>query len=419
MIRDAEIEATLERIVDPILRVSGLSPAQVRIYLIDNPDLNAFVAGGDNIFLHTGLLQRLETVDQVRAVVAHEVGHITGGHLFRRNEQIRAASGTVGLGVLLAIAAAASGNAELAIGAGLTSSQVAERSLLSHNRAEEASADQAALRYMEAAGADPQAILEVMALFRGQEYGADMFADPYVRTHPLWSDRLRFMREGVGNARPGTAPDPGTARLHARMRAKLDGFLEPPSETLRRRPDDGSEAALLARAIAWHRLPDIARARAAMAVLLAAHPDDPYYHELAGQFALESGRARDAVAAYRRAAELAPHEPLILSGLGRALIALDTPAATEEALQVLTRARRIDKADARALANLAIAYARLNRPADASLATAERYMLSGQLRDAGIHAARAARAFPQGAPGWRQAEDILRVVRRATSSEGR
>lgn len=413
LIRDAEIENTLDRIAHPILTTAGLSPRRTQIYILKEDALNAFVAGRDDIFLFTGLLQRLETIDQLRAVIAHEAGHIVGGHMVRRNEAIKRARGTAVLGMILAAAAAAAGAPpEFSIAAGITGKQVAERGLLAHSRAEESAADQTGLYLLAASGGDPKAMLEIMSFFRGQEILSARQADEYTRTHPLWAQRLRQIEFDVSQLGPGDPPDPDLQYWHRRMVAKLDAYLLPPDRALNQyRGDD--EIDILAQALAWHRRPDLAKARASMSRLLEMRPDDPYYHELDGQLRLESGDAQGAVESYRRAAELAPNEPLILSGLGRALIAIDTPAATREALEVLTSARRVDKADSMALRNLALAHARLGQEGLAALATAERMMLAGRTSDAVIHAARAQKQLPAGSPGWRQADDILHAARGA------
>ncbi|MEO1276366.1 MAG: M48 family metalloprotease, partial [Pseudomonadota bacterium] len=270
LIRDAEIERTLAGIANPIYRAAGLSPSRVSLYLVNDRRLNAFVAGGSNIFMNTGLLQRLESVDEVRAVLAHETGHIAGGHLARRDEQIRRARGTLALGVLASIAAAAAGNPEAAFTAGALGNQVATRNLLAHSRAEESGADQAALAYMVAAGSDPRAIIKVFDLFRGQEILSAGQTDPYIRTHPLWSQRLRDLEAKVDRAPRGRGTDPGLAYWHQRMVAKLDAFLDTPQRTLRDYGNDRSEIGAMARAIAYHRLPDRRRALQAINALLAA-----------------------------------------------------------------------------------------------------------------------------------------------------
>jgi len=415
MIRDAEIEATLKRIAYPMIRAAGLNPASVRIYILDDPDPNAFVAGGSNLFVNTGLVTRLDTVDQLKAVIAHEIGHIAGGHIVRRDQALGGARGIALLGAAVAAAAAlGSGSAGAGLAVMSSSQAAAQRAALAHSRAEEAAADQAGLRYMAASGADPAAILEVLRLFRGQEALLSSGQDAYARTHPLWSDRIALLEERIAAMPRPAAPDPADAYWHARMVAKFRGFTQSPGATLRAYPAaDASESATLARAVAWHREPSVAKALAAADALIAARPDDPYYHELKGQFLLEAGRAGPAAEEYRRAAALSPEEPLILAGLGRALLNLENGDATAEAADVLRRSARLDRTNPDVLRDLALAEARLGNEGQAALATAERFLLSGDPADALRHAERAAALLPDGSPGWRQAEDVISMARRA------
>ncbi|MEM1268062.1 MAG: M48 family metalloprotease [Pseudomonadota bacterium] len=410
LVRDAEIEATLKRIADPILRAAGLSPSQVTLYIVSNPRLNAFVAGGNNIFIHTGLFRRLEGIDEIRAVIAHETGHITGGHVARRNQRLRTARGIAGLGVVLSVAAVAAGAPQAGIGLGIGAQEAALRDFLAHTRAEEAAADQASLRYMVAAGADPTAITRVMKLFSGQEILSGARQDPYVRTHPLWRDRLRYLEDRVASAPRGQGPSQLDAYWHARLVAKFDGFLGNPSYTLRKYKDDRTEIGALARAVAYHRLPDIRRSMQTVDGLLSIRPNDPFYNELKGQFLLENGDAAGATAAYRRAVSLAPREALIQAGLGRALVARG--GADREALDVLERARALDPADPRMLRDLAVAYARNGQAGRAALASAERFALLGRLGDAKVQATRAAGQLPEGSAAWRRAQDIIAAADR-------
>ncbi len=412
LIRDAEIEYTLGIIANPILRAAGMGNGRVDLYIVNNPRMNAFVAGGNNIFIHTGLFRRLKTIDQLRAVIAHETGHITGGHLARRNEQLRLNRGLAGIGLLLSVAAAAAGGGDAAVAGGALSQEAALRNLLRHTRSEEAAADQASIRYMVGAGADPNGIVEVMKLFSGQEILSGGRADPYVLTHPLWRDRLRYVQDQVASAPRGNGPSAADKYWHGRLVAKFDGFIGNPTATLRKYRDDKTEIGSLARAVAYHRLPDIRRAMSTVDALIRARPNDPFYHELKGQFLIENGKAAEAVQSYRRAVSLAPGEALILAGLGRSLIALEQPGATREALQVLERSRANDDANPRVLRDLAVAYARTGQPGRASLATAERFALQGNLRDANVHARRAAGALPEGSAGWRRAQDIISAAAR-------
>jgi predicted Zn-dependent protease len=322
--------------------------------------------------------------------------------------------GIAAIGMIGTLAAVAGGVPEASVMIATGAGQMAQRSALAYSRSEEMNADQAGLRYLAAAGGDPDAFLEVLDHFRGQDALMARNIDPYAQNHPMWSERIALLEDRVRGMAPGTPPTEDETYRYARMVAKLEAFLDSPAQALRRYPEsDTSEAADLARAIAWHRRPDPAKARAAMAKLLAARPEDPFYIELEGQFLLEDGKADAAAEAYGRAVELAPNEPLILGGLGRALLNSDADDAPRAARDALARSARLDKANAGVLRDLALAEARLGNEGAAALATAERFTLEGRFRDAGRNAARAAALLPEGSPGWRQAEDLITMSRRA------
>ncbi|HUF57401.1 MAG TPA: M48 family metalloprotease, partial [Thermohalobaculum sp.] len=388
LVRDAEIERTLDMEAAPILGAAGISPESTEIYIVNDDALNAFVAGGRNLFLNTGLLMELETAGELQGVIAHEVGHIAGGHLAVRGEALRNMRGPALVGALLAVAAGAAGGGGAAASAIISGSQTAvTRSLLSFSRGQEAAADQAALGYLEQAGIGPEGMLEVLEHFRGQEVFLSGNQDPYVLTHPLSSERMQLVERRAAELAGRFTPDPATAYWHGRMRAKLKGFLEDPQRVL----DDlegapASEETLLAQAVALHRLARTGEALAAVDWLIATRPSDPYYVELKGQILFESGRPAEAAAAYRQALALAPDEPLIAAGLGRALLALNTPESDAEALRVLEQAQRADGTDPAGMRDLALAYGRAGDDGMATLATAERFALEGRLEDAQLHA---------------------------------
>ena len=414
LIRDAEIEATLRRIGDPIFRAAALTPSSVDIYLIQDPELNAFVANGQNIFIHTGMIERLGDIDQLRGVIAHETGHIAGGHLVRRDQALTSGRNMMILGMLGAAAAGVAGATDASVAIAAGSQQVATRNLLAYSRGEEAAADQAGARYVATAGGDPAAILDVLRILRGQEALMGGRADPYAQTHPLSAERISMLENKLAKLPKGAPPSPEDVYWYDRMVAKLKAFVDGPNQTLRANPPvDTSEMAVLSRAIAYHRQPNAALAAKEMETLLATRPDDPYYIELKGQFLLESGKAEPAVAAYRRAAELAPKEPLILAGLGRALLNTEGDGASREARDVLSRATRLDRDNPDAYRDLALAEARLGNEGAAALATAERYSRGGAPRDLLRNATRAADLLPVGSPGWRRAQDMITMARRA------
>ncbi len=408
LIRDAESERTLRLMSDPLFSAAGMRPGSVDIHIVRNRRLNAFVAAGNNMFLHTGLISELERPDELMGVIAHEIGHIAGGHQVRRSILLRNARGPALVALLAGIAAGAAGGPEAAAAISAGGRQALERTLLAYNRGEEASADQAAVTYMVRAGVDPEGLLRVLRRFRGQEVFTVGNVDPYILTHPLSTARVQLIERKVAElGAPTRAIDQDLAYWHGRMRAKLQGFLDPPRRVLRRTEGADDELGLYARAVALHRLPAPKEAIAAVDQLLALRPGDPFYLEIKGQILHESGQASAAVPYYRRAVAAAPNEPLLMAGLGRALLALDRPDADAEALRVLKSARARDRGDPSALRDLAVAYSRAGDNGMATLATAERFALAGRAEDAVLHAKRAIKMLPIGSPGWLRAQDIL------------
>ena len=406
LLRDADIEYALGRIVRPILNAAGLPAGSVKVMVIWDDSLNAFVLDHRHIFIHSGLLLKMKTADELQSVLAHEAAHIANGHIARRLANIRAANTISGLGIALAATAAVSGadgNAVGGLGLGVASS--AGRLFMSHTRAEESAADNSAIRYMVSAGADPKAMLDVLDIFRGQELLNQNRQDPYARTHPLTRDRLRSVQALTQAAKPTPGKDDGADYWFARAQGKLSAFLRAPGWTLRRAGSSATpDIALMRQAVAYHRKPDTAKALSAIGKLVAMRPKDPFVHDLHGQILLESRRADAAVAAYGRAAALAPDNAQILGGQGRALLAAGNP---RQALTVLEKARARDYTDARVLRDLATAYAKTGNTGMASVVTAERYALAGRFGDALIHAKRATDLLPRGSAPWLRAQDVL------------
>ncbi|MEM7544402.1 MAG: M48 family metalloprotease [Pseudomonadota bacterium] len=420
IIRDAEIEQTLSRLADPIFEAAGMDPDSIEVLIVADPSLNAFVFGGRNMVFNTGLLTRIAAPEGLVGVIAHETGHITGGHLTRRQVNARALRGPAALGLLLAAAAGAiAGNPGVGLAGALASQTALQRSFLAYSRSEESSADQAGATYMEATGVDPAFILDVLKLFRGQEVFQAGRIDPYAVTHPLSSERIGLLEDRVrsSNARGGRLSEEDHY-WHLRMRAKLSAFLSRPERTLNnleREEQPVNEFNLMRKAVALHLLPDPPAALEAVDALIAMRPEDPYYWELKGQILFESGRGPEAVEPYRKAVSLAPNEPLIRGGLGRALLALNDPSSDAEALATLEQATRAGAAEPTVLRDLAVAYARKGDNGLAALATAERFAIAGAAEDSYRHATRALDQLPVGSPGWLRADDIRSVAEQALS----
>ncbi|MCV6596925.1 MAG: M48 family metalloprotease [Mangrovicoccus sp.] len=412
LIRDAGMEYGLNSMARPIIEAAGLSASRIRVLVVNDMGLNAFVTDGRAVYIHAGLILRLQSSEALQAVIAHELAHIANGHFVRRQLNMQNAKRNSLLGMAAGIAAGAlSGSPELGAGIIQGSSGSALGVLLAHTRAEEAAADKAGLRYLARAGIPPDAMQEVFALFAGQEALSPSRQSAWARTHPMSRDRARAAENFAAVLSPRTTDRTRTEYWYQRARGKLSAYLRSPSYTLDKvGPNDDSDAARIQRAVAYFKLSDMDRARAEMAALIEKRPADPYFHELLGWMEIESGNSTHAVAAYEEAIALAPRISMIQGGYGRSLLTLNTPETDKKALKALERARSGDRYNQRILRDLAVAYARQGNNGMAALSTAQRYEVMGMREDARLHATRASDQLPVGSPGWSRAQDILRAT---------
>lgn len=412
LLRDPDIEYSLKKLAEPILKSAGLSPSRIDILVIDDRTLNAFVVDQNNIFIHSGLLLKMKTPAMLQSVIAHEAAHIANGHLTRRPVAARTAATAAGLGAALAAAAAvAAGSGQAAGAAALGAATSAQRLFFVHTRAEENAADQSGMRYLATSGIDPKGAVEVMDIFRGQEALSARRQDPYARTHPLSADRYRVVRRLADAYADKTRPHPQAAYWFARAKGKLSAFKRSPKWTLNRAGEYGfKDVKLMRQAVAWHRRSNLKKALSAIDGAVASRPNDPFLHELRGQILMENRQFAPAVSEYARAAKLAPGNALILGAYGRALLASGQVARARDYLE---QSRVRDGRDARVLRDLAVAHAKIGNKGMASLLTAERYAMVGRMKDAGLHAKRASDLLPRGSGAWQRAQDVLSASERA------
>ena len=413
LIRDAEIEALIREMSNPIFEAAGLEPQNVELLLVNDKSLNAFVAGGQNLFIHTGLLQRVENPGQLAGVVAHETGHIAGGHLARMPDAFRAATVATILSTILGAAAMAAGAGDAGIAIMQGGQHIAQRSVLAYSRAQESAADQAGLRFLENIGWSAEGFVEFMSILADQEVLSSSRQDPYVRTHPLTTERVAALRAGAQQSPYFHATKAAAYQKRLSLiQAKLSGFLDKPMTVLRKYPEtDTSLEGHYARAVAFHRVARMDAAMHELDALIAKDPKNPYYYELYGQILFESGKVAESVEPHRKSVQYAPNEPLLKINLARALVAMQTPETDAEAKQILLDAVRLERDLPLAWHQLAIVYHNEGDEGMASLASAERYALLGSAPNAFNHASRAFDLLPKGSPGWIRAGDILAEVK--------
>jgi len=409
-IRDAEIERIIRGYAAPLLHAAALDEDAFHLYLINSDELNAFVAGGQRLFITTRLLRRSANADQVLGVIAHELGHIAGGHLARMYDALDTAGRTALISQLVGVALGAlSGKPGAAVMVGGGGGQVAQRSLLNFSRGQEQAADQAAVSYLDQTGISSKGMLEFLSVLEQQEFLQSNRQDAYLRTHPLTRDRIVFVRNHVEKSPLRDKPAPaGFEEQHRRMVAKLDGFLADPGSTLNKyKADDRAVAARYARAIAYYRLADLTRSLPLIDGLIAEEPRNPYFRELKGQVLFENGRLADALPQYEEAVRLLPREPLLLTSLAHLQIELNRPELLEPALANVKRALRVERFYPLAWRLAATVYGRRGEMGLSAWSLAEYNLLIGRKRDARALAQKAVRLLKRGSPSWLRAQDII------------
>lgn len=408
LIRDAEIEQTLRDWTNPILEVSGLQPNDVGLYIINDPSLNAFVAGGQRIHLHTGLIMASDNARQVKGVIAHETCHIACGHTVTRTRAASVASRpalvSIGLGVLAIAAGAPDAGAALIA----SSQQFAALNFFVHTRAEEAMADTMAVQYLVELEQSPMGIVEFFEKFRYQEVLSEARRYPYFRSHPLSSNRVRTTRTLAEESGLADKPeDPVVAKQFDMMKAKLVGFLEPPARVFRDYPPtDNSQPARYARSISAMQVADLTTALKEIDSLIEEEPENPYFHELKGQILFETGKPVESIEPLIEANRLLPGNALLQISLARSLLARGEEEDVSLAENALRDALIAEPNNAFAWTQLAIVFEQQENRPMAQVATAEAAYNIGNYPRAHAFAQRAILELTPNTPAWRQASDI-------------
>jgi len=412
-VRDAETEHIIRLYAAPVFRAAGLNPADISVHLINDRSLNAFVAGGLNMFFHTGLLLRSDNPSQIIGVIAHETGHISGGHLARLPEAMQNSWETMIISLLGAAAAAAARSADGAMASVMAGQQIAERQFLRYTRTLESSADQAGVGFLDRTQQSSRGLLEFLQILVDQELLVFDRQDPYMRTHPVTVDRVNFLRNWVENSRYSDVPvKPELVEMHRRMRAKLLGFTEPARALQQYKEGDRTLEGRYARAFALYRRGDFARAIPLVDSLLADMPDDPFFHETRGQFVYEGGNPRGSIANYEKAVAALPDNALLRLALATAQIATEDKVLNAAAIKNLELAVKGEPQSGEIWRQLSVAYGRDGQLGLSSLAQAEQAMLAGRRVDARGFAERAERLLPPGSPHILRAQDIKSAAER-------
>ena len=410
---DAETEQLLRDYTRPILRAAGLEKQNIQVVIMNDPTFNAFVADGRRIFVNYGALRESETPNQIIGVLAHETGHLAGGHLAKLREQLAQTQTQLIIAMLLGLGAAVAGARAGAGGAGAAAIAAPQsaimRTMLSYQRQQEENADKAGVKFLNATGQSAKGMYETFKRFSEQGLFASRGADPYYMSHPMPAERVRALEE-LARTSPywDKKDDPALQLRHDMMRAKVSGFMERADTVYRRYPaSNTSLPARYARAIATYRHGDLRSALTQIDDLIHTQPNNPYFHELKGQALLEGAKPNEAIAPLRKAVQLSNNNPLIEMLLGQALVASDNKAYADDAITMLRNALTREPEAANGYTQLAMAYGRKGNYAEADLASAQAAYLRGDQKTARDLASRAKTRFAIGTPGWVKADDIV------------
>jgi predicted Zn-dependent protease len=409
LIRDAEIENTIRVFARPVLEAAGLEPGALSVHLVLDDRLNAFVAGGQRIFVNTGLLRNAEDANSIIGVLAHETGHIAGGHLAQMQDNLHNASAQSVIALVLgAVAAGVSGNPEALIAGATMGQSAATGAFLHYNRSMESQADQAALRYLDQTGQSARGLMNVLNKLHNQEVLAAGRQDPYLRTHPLSQERLDTVRTHVNQSLySDVAPNELLNYLQDRVRGKLNGYIDPPERTLTRyKADDNSIEARYARVYALEKNHRTDEAVATIDNLIAEKPNDAFFHETKGFVLWTAGRVQESIAPYRASVKLANGLPLLRMNLAQALLELEGRDAASEAVEQLVQVTRFERRMPRAWRLLATGYGRLEDFGATAYALAEEAMLLRDGEGVKRNVAKALELLPPGSPMHSRALDI-------------
>ena len=415
VLRDAETEAFFREISAPLVRAAGMRPEDVEIVLVGDRAINAFTAGGQTVYINSGLIEEASTANEVQGVIAHELGHVEGGHAMRGGDAAASAQSITIGSLLLGALAAVAGAGDAAAGIMMAGQRAAIGKYLAYSRVQESVADASGARYLSEAGITGRGSIDFFKKLQSYEFRLGIPQDDeqaFVRSHPLSGDRVQYLRDTYSKDPAWEAPlNPKWESDFKRVKAKLLGYIARPEETLRDYPEsDQSVPARYARAYAWHKSAYPKKATQEAQSLIATDPNDPYFQELYGQILLESGKPDQAVAPLRKAVAGSDNNPLIAALFGHALVATEDRANLAEAQEVLKSAVVRDNRNPFAWYQLGVVYEQQGDQARAALATAERDLMTGESSLALRHSDQAMSGLPDYSPDWLRAQDIRLIA---------
>ena len=412
LLRDTETERALRSYEDPLLKAGGLDPAGVKIYLVNDPSVNSFVAEGQNMFIQTGMIMFAHNAGELKGVMAHETGHIVAGHLSRDSAAIQKATIPMLLSMIVGIAAIAAGAGQAGMLILMGGQGIAQAQFNAFSRVQEATADQIAIKLLDKTHQSSRGLLATFTRLADEEARAANNIDAYASDHPMGRERVANLETEVEASPYKDVPeDPAVEHQYEMLQAKLAGYIEPMQAIFNRFPlSDTSKPARYARAMAYSRKPDLPKALSEINSLIKDEPNNPYFYEVLGQIYVSMAKPDLGVVAYQHSVDLMPDASQLRVALAAAQLATERPQLAKPALANLKIALQQEDDDPFAWYEAAQGYSMIGNEPMADLATAERYYSVGAMLPAAQFAVRARHGLAQGSPDWQRANDIVSIA---------
>ena len=413
LIRDSQTEDFLWQISTPLIKAANLNKNDIKIYIVNDANINAFVTGGQNIFINSGLITKYKDPNILIGVIAHEIGHIAAGHLAKGSEAYEDLSKVAILSYLAGIAAAASGNVDAGYAILMGGNHLGQRLALRHTRTQEEAADKLALDYLSQTNNSPLGLM-ILLDDLGVEYRQYQdVIDEYALTHPISRKRVNYIKANLQNFNSVPKTDINLWQEFQYVRVKLRSFLEDPNKILQ----NFNKSDLIeyyARAIAYFKKGQIEKSLVNLDYLIKKYPKNGYFYELKGQILFESGQIVAAIKSYQNSLKFLPNSTLAKISLSQAIITLkniDFDLA-QLAIKNLQEAKKQEKHNLQIYQQLAKAYKILDQDGKSYLALAELNLLKNNNKKAKKYAKLAIKNLDNSdKAAILQSQDILEIIK--------
>jgi len=400
IIRDDETEKLLKEITDPIIRAVGLDSDSIEIVIVNDPSINAFVSGGQRIFIHTGLIAEADDVSTVIGVLAHEAGHIKGAHIIQKGSDYEKANYGAIAGYVLGLGSVLAGApAEAGLAISSASQNIAMRNLLSYSRDYENAADTVALEVCKKIGVTPRGLVNLLRKIQSEQKISGDIVDKYMLTHPVSEERIKYIENYIKkHPEIDKKPAEEIQKKFLMVKAKIYGFLYSSKKTKQIYQGKTTDEALYALSVIKHREAKFSESDNYLNQLIARYPSNYYFYELRAQFLFERGKVDQSISEYRKVLIKLENSVLIRLKLANALLNKKDAASYQEAVSQLKAALLSEPRNISLTNQLGLAYGKLGNLGTSYLYFAESSIIAKNLNNAKFYLQKAERYINKASP---------------------